>query len=51
MNCLSCYYARARYNRNGVLIGVDCCEDNMRFIEYDIALIQHCGRFAERDDR
>lgn len=51
MNCLTCYYAQERYAKDGHCIGVDCTKDNMRFIEYDIAICQYCGAYAERDDR
>ena len=50
MNCLQCYYANPHYSKNGDIEGVDCSADNMRFIPYDIAACQYCGRYAERDD-
>lgn len=51
MNCLNCWYAEPRYSKTGVIIGIDCTKDNMRFIEYDIASCQYCGAYAERDER
>lgn len=49
MNCTTCYYATERYDRDGVQIGIDCGKDNMRFIPMNIAEVQYCGAYAERD--
>lgn len=50
ISCARCYYAVDRYNRKGTKIGVECAKDNMRFIDYDIAAVQMCGAFAERNE-
>ena len=49
-SCHDCYYANPHYNQNGVIVGVDCSADNMRFIEYEYSSCMRCGRWAERDD-
>lgn len=49
MRCNNCYYAEPRYDKEGLQIGVDCMKDNARFIEMDVALVQYCGAYAERD--
>ena len=49
-NCFDCAYHRERYNRNGVLLGVDCAKDNMFFVEYDEAMSMRCGSWCEEDE-
>ena len=49
-NCFDCAYHRERFNKNGVLIGVDCAKDNMAFIDYDMASSMRCGAWCEDDE-
>jgi hypothetical protein len=50
-NCYTCDYGNIRYDKLGMIIGVDCSADNMRYIPaMDIKMNGACPKWVERDD-
>lgn len=51
MSCYNCAYGHEHYDRNGLIVGVDCARENMRFLpDPHIQLFSPCDWWAERDE-
>lgn len=50
-SCYNCSYGHERYDKNGLIAGVDCARENMRYLpDMHIKLFSPCDWWAERDD-
>ena len=51
MNCYNCDYGHRVYDKKGMVLGVECAHDNMRYLpDQHIRLFcNHCPNWTEAD--
>lgn len=51
MNCYNCDYGHRIYDRKGMVLGVECAHDNMRYLcDFEIKTERkHCPNWTEAD--